>query len=145
MWVVAVEMWSARRAAETRSDEHLEELASILTRMDDPGIHVREYNALDARFHALIATASGNAIIQDLSGGLRSAVEQQMIEAYDQLEDWRDASISVRSEHRQILEALRDRDPELAAAVVRSHAMNFFRNALASAEDAPAGAAVPTA
>lgn len=99
--------------------------------MEDPGIHAREFNALDAHFHALIATASGNAIIQDLSGGLRSAVEQQMIEAYDQLEDWRDASISARSEHRQILEALRDRDPELAAALVRSHIMDFYRDALA--------------
>lgn len=67
-----------------------------------------------------------------------------MIEAYDQLEDWRDASISVRSEHRQIPEALRDHDPELAAAVVRSHVMKFFRDALAPTDGAPAEA-VPTA
>lgn len=55
------------------------------------------------------------------------------------------AQVSVRSEHRQILEPLRDRDPELAPALVRSHAMKFFRDAMASAEHAPAEAAVPTA
>lgn len=129
---VAIEMWSARRAAETRTDEQLDVMRSMLTRMDDQSIPVREFNSLDARFHALIATASGNAIVHDLNCGLRNAIEQQMIETYDQLDDWWESTRSVRNEHWRILEALERRDPELAAAQVRSHIMNFFRDALES-------------
>lgn len=127
---VAIEMWSARRAATTRTDEHLKEMHEILNRMEDPGIPVREFNSLDARYHALIATASGNAIIHDLNCSLRNPIEFQMIEAYDEFDDWRGSTESVRREHRQILGALEHQDPELAAALVRSHILNFFREVL---------------
>lgn len=124
---VAIEMWSTRRAAETRSEEHLATMRSFLTRMEDPSIPVREFNSLDAQFHSLITTAAGNAMVHDLNDGLRRAIEMQMIEAYDELEDWWGTTHSVRAEHWRILEALERRDPELAAALVRSHIMNFFR------------------
>lgn len=127
---VAVEMWSAREAARLRTDEQLEELRRILTRMGDPTIHVREFNALDAEFHGLIAAAARNNILLDLHGGLRSAIERQMVQAYDALGDWWESTHTVRSEHWHIYEALLRRDGELAAALARSHITTFFRPAL---------------
>lgn len=127
---VAMEMWSAREAAALRTQEHLDEFHRILVLMNDQEIPVREFNALDAEFHALIATAASNNIILDLNLGLRTGIERQMVRAYDELEDWWASTHAVRSEHWQIYRALERHDGELASALVRSHITNFFRPAL---------------
>ena len=127
---VAMEMWAARQAATTRRPEHLERFHELLTRMGDPAIPVREFNQLDAEFHALITTSAGNNIVTDLNRGLRAAIELQMVKAYDALDDWWESTHTVRSEHWQIYHAIERHDGELAAALVRSHITNFFKPAL---------------
>lgn len=127
---IALEMWSARQAAITRTDDQVQQFRRMLTRMEDPEIPVREFNHLDAELHYLLAECSGNQMILDLNRSLRTAIRQQMIDTYDALDDWWSATHDVRSEHRQIVAAIERRDSELAAALVRSHIMNFFREAL---------------
>lgn len=127
---VALEMWSARQAAVSRTETQVSQLRAIVEEMEQPDIPVRTFNTLDAELHYLIAECSGNQMILDLNRSLRTAIRQQMFDTYDSLDDWWQATHDVRSEHRQIVRAIEHRDGELAAALVRSHIMHFFRDAL---------------
>ncbi len=49
-----------------------------------------------------------------------------MIEAYARLADWRATAKVVRSEHRHILEAIRQRDADEAKRAVGDHIHSFY-------------------
>lgn len=123
---VGLETWACREAAERADDDDFRELEAILDSMDDPAITASEFNRLDAAFHVRIATSTGNALMAHLMESLRSAINRQMIEAYATLADWRQTVIGVRREHREILQALRDREPTLASTLVREHITSFY-------------------
>jgi GntR family transcriptional regulator, transcriptional repressor for pyruvate dehydrogenase complex len=91
--------------------------------------------AHDAAFHALIATTSGNATL----ASMLSAVSSRTIRA----RAWRglveeSAGSRTVAQHREILEALRDRDADRAAAAALVHVATteaWFRGALAEDEE----------
>jgi GntR family transcriptional regulator, transcriptional repressor for pyruvate dehydrogenase complex len=91
--------------------------------------------AHDAAFHALIATTSGNATL----ASMLSAVSSRTIRA----RAWRglveeSAGSRTVAQHREILEALRDRDANRAAAAALVHVATteaWFRGALAEDEE----------
>jgi GntR family transcriptional regulator, transcriptional repressor for pyruvate dehydrogenase complex len=86
----------------------------------------------DARFHALVASASGNATLASLLAGVSSQTIRARI--------WRgniDRSVVARtiSQHEDILAALVARDPVLAEATATVHVAtteNWIRRALAA-------------
>ena len=102
------------------------ELAAILDRMDDPQITTGEFNSLDTAFHVRIAEAAGNALTAHLMGSLRLAIRQQMIDAYARLADWRTTAVTVRAEHRAILDAIDKRQTDNARTLVRDHIRSFY-------------------
>lgn len=91
--------------------EAVDEMASCQASVDLVGL-----TKADARFHRIIAAASANRAI---------------VRVFDQLEPFARTFITltlptvdldkIMSEHRGILAALRDRDPELAATRARQH------------------------
>ena len=99
--------------------------------------------AADEEFHRIIVTASGNttlaSLIQNLSGGTlrarlwRSVTEQGAIEI-------------TRQRHRDIFEALRERDAERASAADLLHLADgeVWLRRMIEAEDALAAEAEPT-
>lgn len=123
---IALETWSCREAAEKHTDEDIADLTKLLDDMEDPTIPTLEFNKLDALFHVRIADGTGNALSSHLMQSLRAAINQQMIEAYAALEDWRTTATIVRAEHRGILEALASGDAELASQRVHSHIVDFW-------------------
>jgi GntR family transcriptional regulator, transcriptional repressor for pyruvate dehydrogenase complex len=121
-------------AAARMDEETIAALAELLVRMeaaDTQGDRI----AHDAAFHALIATTSGNATL----ASMLSAVSSRTIRA----RAWRglleeSAGSRTVAQHREILEALRDRDPDRAAGAALVHVATteaWFRQALAEDEE----------
>jgi GntR family transcriptional regulator, transcriptional repressor for pyruvate dehydrogenase complex len=125
-----LELWEIRmllepaataRAAEKISEDRLAELTEILERMrqsvDDESVLVHH----DARFHELVAQSAGNQTLASILGSVSSRTMRARI--------WhgvRDAGASEAtvSQHAEILEALRSRDPKMAHAAAVLHVGN---------------------
>lgn len=123
---LALEEWSCAHAAQVATPADIEDLSGILDRMDDPTISTPDFNTFDTMFHVRIAEAAGNNLTAHLMGSLRLVIRQQMVDAYARLADWRATAVTVRAEHRSILAAIADQQPELARTLVRDHIVSFF-------------------
>ena len=76
-----------------------------------------DLGSLNMEFHSAIARASGNAVahqLLDLLAGLFRSEQYAILEIYG-------SPSEDLAEHRSILDALRNRDPELATGRMRSH------------------------
>lgn len=124
---VALETWSCSEAAYRSSEIDHSDLAGILDLMDSPLIEAKEFNRLDTAFHVRIAESTGNALTSHLMGSLRIAINRQMIDAYDGLDDWRTTALTVRHEHREILAAITRKDAPQASRLVSEHIHDFYR------------------
>ena len=121
-------------AAARIEDDTIIALDELLVRMeaaDTQGDRI----AHDAAFHALVATTSGNATL----ASMLSAVSSRTIRA----RAWRglveeSAGSRTVAQHREILEALRDRDPDRASAAALVHVATteaWFRQTLAEDDE----------
>ncbi|MFD6531122.1 FadR/GntR family transcriptional regulator [Streptomyces sp. NPDC060184] len=104
-------------AASRIGDAELDALAAELDALGD-GPSVEELVAADLRFHRGIVQASGNTVLCSLLDGLSGPTTRARV--------WRgltqeDALSRTLQEHRAILAALRDRDPEAARAWATVH------------------------
>lgn len=121
-----LELWEIRmllepaataKAAEKISDGGLAELAEILEQMrqtTDDGVVVQH----DARFHELVARSAGNQMLASILGSMSSRTMRARI--------WHGvreagASAATVSQHTEILNALRARDPKMAYAAAVLH------------------------
>lgn len=132
-----MESWSAQEAAHEAGDQDHKALSEILDRMDDATIDSAEFNRLDALFHVQIALSTGNRLTTHFMSALRSAIHQQMVQVYADLDDWRATAVSVRAEHRDILRAIVQRDAPLAVDRMRRHIADFYRLDLRDGGTAP--------
>ena len=115
---IALEELAARLAAERITDEQLDGLAEEIERMREAAARGddKEESVADVRFHATIVAVAGNMTL-----------ERQ----WSQLQPYARTFLSLRLPHQDlkaaserhvpILEALRTRDPDLAAMAVREH------------------------
>ena len=87
---------------------------------------VDQLKALDGRFHEIIYAGCGSMILRDTLSPLHKKIQQYRRNALRTPER---ATHSVQ-EHRQILEAIRAKDADLAAARMRDHIMNAMNRAL---------------
>jgi GntR family transcriptional repressor for pyruvate dehydrogenase complex len=119
---LAIEVSAASLAAVRASDD---ERAAIADALEQMRIHKHDgvaYNAADLRFHALIATASGNRMFDLLMDGMEEPLRASRLESLrahvathgPQIDD-------LIAEHEQIHDAIVARDPHLAAAAMRRH------------------------
>lgn len=111
----------ARLCAKNCTSEQIEELQEICDAgiaSDDP----EERVAINSRFHTTIALFSGNERVADYLADFREMVNRDM---YISTSD-KTRTISCDLEHRHIMDAIRDRDEELAEATMRSHVRNAF-------------------
>jgi GntR family transcriptional repressor for pyruvate dehydrogenase complex len=121
-------------AAARIDDATLDELESLLVQMDAAESQ-GERIGHDAAFHALIAQTSGNATL----ASMLSAVSSRTIRA----RAWRglveeSAGSRTVAQHREIVDSLRERDPDRASAAALVHVATteaWFRRALALDED----------
>jgi DNA-binding GntR family transcriptional regulator len=114
----ALEELAARLAVERISDEQLDGLAVLIDRMREAAARgdAREESVQDVAFHAAIIEAAGNAVLErqwlQLQPYARTFVT--VVLPHQDLGD-------VSERHVPILEALRHRDADRAAAAMRLH------------------------
>jgi GntR family transcriptional repressor for pyruvate dehydrogenase complex len=95
----------------------------------DAGPEVEDFLALDVRFHLALADAAGNAVVSAMMGSLREAIQGYAEKLTANLPDWEATAARLRSEHRQILEAIRNDDGGRAAQLVAAHIEGYYREA----------------
>jgi GntR family transcriptional repressor for pyruvate dehydrogenase complex len=112
----AIEAPVAARAARYATRADISALQRVVDRMAST-VSRERYGELDSRFHYLVAQASHNALFARLiewSNEWTLATRSQVVT------DTRRRRISLQG-HRQILEAIADRDPDRAATAMRDH------------------------
>jgi GntR family transcriptional repressor for pyruvate dehydrogenase complex len=136
----ALEMLTARRAAERAGDEDIDRLRAIID-----GMHAArepdEFLTVDADFHVTLARSSGNSVAPLILGALRDAIAHQMLRGFKALEesgDWSSERTRLLREHTQLLETIASGDPDAAAQAFSQHVHDFYHRVLQDHEVAPA-------
>lgn len=119
----------ARWAAEHITDAQLDELEETILLSEfqmkkESGFSPEQVAALDGRFHSILYEASGSRILDHVLTDFHNYVQtarKSSIVSEDR------ARKSIR-EHRQILRAIRDRDPEMAEQLANEHIMQVMKN-----------------
>ncbi|HEY9293676.1 MAG TPA: FadR/GntR family transcriptional regulator [Microlunatus sp.] len=105
------------KAAARMSDEDFDQLAEVLARADESS-PVEDLVEVDTEFHRRIAIGSGNSILASMIASFAGPTHAARV--------WRGltqqgALLRTLDEHQAILDALRRRDPELAAFRATAH------------------------
>jgi DNA-binding GntR family transcriptional regulator len=117
----ALEGLAARLAAEHRDANDLERLSKTLTRLERlPSNDYTAQTAVDLEFHAGIASASKNAVLQDTLRGLRDTIARAKI-----ITRKTNQAAQTKLEHQTILEHIQNSDADLAEASARAHVQRF--------------------
>ncbi|SDG82803.1 GntR family transcriptional regulator [Bosea robiniae] len=97
--------------------------------VDPQAISHKDRHEQNASFHHQIVELSGNALLLSTYRG----IQMQVLNAWIQrgIESWRGRHASEAVEHRAILAALRDRNPNDYAKAVREHLGRSLKDALA--------------
>ncbi len=116
----ALESMAARLATERATDEEIGRLRELFGTFDDPDgatAQIDEYSDTNIKFHQSIMALSKNEVLQNLAEPLfvhMRAIRAQTITERDR------ASRSI-IDHMHIIEAIENRDTELAERLVREH------------------------
>jgi len=102
---------AARLAAERGEAEPLAEMAVALAQMERREEDISAHIEADLEFHRAMAAATGNELLERLSGLLAPAQRSRDELVY---QSGRDRDRRFVTAHRRVLEAIRDRDPERA-------------------------------
>jgi GntR family transcriptional regulator, transcriptional repressor for pyruvate dehydrogenase complex len=110
----AIEPEAARLAASRRTDEHLARLQDANDQIDR-SLETQRFRLADSQFHLGITDAAQNSWMREAVERARSAVWIPADPLYDHV--FRTAT----AHHGQILEAIRARDGDAAARLMREH------------------------
>jgi DNA-binding GntR family transcriptional regulator len=125
----ALEGMACRIAASQMSDEEIAQLAALLDRHEEQikkqGGKVYSQSEGDLDFHYQIARGSRNQMLMDMLGS-----EQYQLLRMCRYRTSRNAQRTkpALSQHRQIVEALANRDGELAELLMRRHIQGAWRS-----------------
>lgn len=128
----AIEMLTARRAAERASPEEIERLEGIIESMRNSRTP-EDFLTLDTEFHVTLARASGNSVAPLIMGALRDAIAHQMLGAFKALEEsgsWVSERAWLIREHAQLLQTVASKDPDAAAHAFSRHVHDFYQRVM---------------
>ena len=100
--------------------------AELLAAMDDAFLTPDEFLALDARFHGLLAEATGNAVFAAIMTGLRAAIETYVQSRAHEIDDWDAARARLQEEHRGVLNAISVGDADEARTRIHNHINGYY-------------------
>ncbi|WP_221586342.1 FadR/GntR family transcriptional regulator [Microbacterium sp. G2-8] len=104
----------------------LDEAAILLDAMDDVSLASDEFLALDARFHGILAEATGNAVFGTIMTGLRAAIEAYVRHGAHEIDDWPATRDRLQSEHRAVLDAIDAGDADGARSRIHDHISGYY-------------------
>ncbi len=119
----ALESMASRLATENASDKRIASLRKLFTTFENGQVqaHIDEYSDRNIKFHQAILEMSGCALIKQITEGLfvhMKGIRAQTIGEKDR------AKRSI-IDHLHIIEALEQRDTDLAERLVREHTLNL--------------------
>lgn len=100
--------------------------STLLDVMDDATLTSDEFLALDARFHAILAEATGNAVFASIMTGLRAAIETYVQSRAHAIDDWAAARERLQVEHRGVIDAISAGDADGARARIQQHINGYY-------------------
>jgi DNA-binding GntR family transcriptional regulator len=116
----ALESWAARLATTEASEEEISRLRELFVTFETPQgaqAHIDEYSGTNIRFHQSIIALSKSELLKNMADTLflhMRAIRARTITERDRV------SRSI-IDHMHIIEAMEDRDTELAERLVREH------------------------
>jgi hypothetical protein len=117
-----VEIEVARLAAKNATDEEIADLRKLVESQEQLAQKGKPVTPLDTEFHILLAKMSHNQILEAIVELLRKKQE----DAFDIEEVRRQDGHIYNSEHRMILDAITQKDPEMATLTMRRHLGNLL-------------------
>lgn len=114
-----LESYAAREAAQARTRHDLEAIETAHARLERVGAEgdALEHALADLAFHTRISEAAGNQMLQTIIGQvLAFTVSYRSSIVYPS-----ERMALVNTQHRAIIDALRDRDSDRAEALMRQH------------------------
>ncbi|MBY6540019.1 FadR family transcriptional regulator [Rhodococcus sp. BP-349] len=121
---VLLESWALREAAARTPD--LTTIDELLDRMDDKSLAPDQFHRLDAELHVRFAGLAGNVLIEAMMTSLRDSIHGYVMDAVPMLDDWSAVAVTLRCEHRGIVDALRRGHGAKAATLAREHIEGFY-------------------
>jgi DNA-binding GntR family transcriptional regulator len=106
------------RAIKHASDQQIDDLQQYLTMESYMGM--RDWIALNRRFHSALAAISGNALLADVADQLNDHVDRFTFVSLGRLRQPANFA-QLNKQHAAIVAALRLRDKSTALSVLRSH------------------------
>jgi DNA-binding FadR family transcriptional regulator len=117
-----VELRTAEMAATNRSDGHLERMQQALQHQATANaVTAPQYREGDRDFHVEIARASGNAAYAVLVATLWGYRSKALFSKFEELLIGPDRPAKTAVEHRQIYQAIEDRNPVAARLAMKRH------------------------
>ncbi|WP_283723450.1 FadR/GntR family transcriptional regulator [Corynebacterium diphtheriae] len=104
----------------------LNEAHRLLDSMDDPTLPFHDYHIKDVNFHILITSLAGNLVTETIMESLRYSAIAFVIERLAMRTDWAEVSEKLQREHRNILRAIEERNPDKARTLVHDHIADFY-------------------
>ncbi len=129
--VVDLDLWA------DGGQEILQEAADLLETMEDASLSRDEFQALDTRFHVLLAKLAGNAVLDAVMASLKDAVGDVVSEAVPTEEEWKPLATVLRHQHQGIFDAVSSRQHHTAAHLLREHIEWFYANTTAKRPETP--------
>ncbi|MGC1520939.1 MAG: FCD domain-containing protein [Steroidobacteraceae bacterium] len=122
LWA-ALESMAVRLAASSASDAAIAGLRHILDELWDspPSDSLDEYAAIDTRFHSTLIALSGSKSIEESTRwllALRRAISRATA-------THRDQAVRARVQYLKLIEALENRDAEMAERLSREHTLGL--------------------
>jgi DNA-binding GntR family transcriptional regulator len=112
----------ARIATEKAADSKIRELERLHERLEQHYLagQPEKYLGVNSKFHSLLQDLAGNQALNEVINGLR---EKILLYRYRQLYQPHRFDASM-NEHRELITAIRERRPEDAERLMRTHLMN---------------------
>ena len=114
---------AARLAALRASPQDLNELEEVIEKMNSVVEAGNPPNLFDLKFHKLVARAAGNPILEMLADSMLEVASQVISDLHPSLEVLR----HVVKRHRQVFEAIRSKDGDLAFTLMSQHIVDVQR------------------
>jgi DNA-binding GntR family transcriptional regulator len=117
----ALQTMAARHAAQRLKDEDVERLEEILARARETH-DLTKFSTLDTAFHDEIVLISGHRRLQRVWSDLRAQMELWLARLHRQRESVKhDVRKATLRSHREMIDVLKTRKPEAAAALMERH------------------------
>lgn len=127
---ILLETWAAESAGRNADAEQrarvLQETADLLDAMDAPDLDREKFHDLDARFHVLLSSLAGNAVIEAMMESLRLSISDYVSDTVASEDSWGKIAAVLRAQHHGIHAAVSAGDGHRAAHLLREHIEWFY-------------------